>query len=316
MTCRVCGEAAGAATFTAREMMLGLGDAFEYVECAACGSLVLRDVPADLGAYYAPPYYSFGPPHRSRAWKRWLKRRIGRHRLRGGDPLGALLARLRGTPPEVRWIARAGLGIDAVVLDVGAGNGQLLLALHEYGISRLHGVDPFLPADVVHPEGIRVAAAGIGAATGPFDLVMFHHSLEHAPDPVDQLTMARQRLTPAGRVLVRVPLAAASWREYGAHWVELDAPRHLHVPTARGMERLAERAGLRVVDREYDTSAFELWGSEQYRRGIPLAAPESHGYGGRGDVFTAAEMRAFADRAAALNRSGEAGRAAFWLAPA
>lgn len=81
------------------------------------------------------------------------------------------------------------------------------------------------------------------------------------------------------------------------------------------MRSLAERAGLRVRRIESDTTGFELWASEQYRRDISLDDPRSH-WIGEGAVFTPRELRDFEQRAVALNRTGEAGRAAFWMSRA
>jgi SAM-dependent methyltransferase len=298
-------------------MMLGLRQQFEYLECDRCGALQIRDIPADLAPYYAPPYYSFEPARPAPALRRWLRRRLADHALGKGDPVGALLARLRGVPDVLRGIRAAGLDRDNRLLDIGAGEGQTLLTLRDYGFRRLLGVDPYIRADLSHENGIQVLRAGIDDVTGSFDLVMFHHSFEHVSDPAGALAAARQRLTPRGRVLIRMPVAAESWRRYGPDWVELDAPRHLHVHTVESLQLLARRAGLALTDVRWETTAFELWGSEQYRRDIPLSDPRSHFAfaGGRGEVFSRREMRRFAARARALNRAGTAGRAAFWLAP-
>jgi SAM-dependent methyltransferase len=312
--CRICGNDAGNRAFTAMEMMLGTRDRFGYQECGRCGALQIREIPADLAPYYAPPYYSFEPPRPVPPLKRWLKRRLARHLFGRLDPLGALLARAR-RPRELEWVRTAGLGPDAAILDVGAGSGDLLLSLRDYGFRRLLGVDPFLGHDLDHGNGVRVLATGLDAVADRFDLVMFHHSYEHVADPAATLAEARRRLTERGRILIRMPVAAESWRTYGADWAELDAPRHLHVHTAASLDVLARGAGLEVTTVRYDTDAFELWGSEQYRRDIPLADPRSHGVHGAGQVFTSQEMRAFQLRADALNRTGRAGRAAFWLAP-
>ena len=59
--CPLCGGRTGAATYEAREMMLGTRERFHYGECGACGTLVLLDVPSDLGRYYPDDYYSLRP---------------------------------------------------------------------------------------------------------------------------------------------------------------------------------------------------------------------------------------------------------------
>jgi SAM-dependent methyltransferase len=310
--CRICENTEGNREFVAKEMMLGTGDRFPYQECGRCGVLQIRKIPEDLSPYYAPPYYSFSAPYRTPPLRRWVKRRIARHRLGRTDPVGALLSRARRLR-EVEWARTAGVGLDGAILDVGAGSGQILLALHDCGFRDLLGVDPYLDADRRYEPGIRVLRAGIEDVRGPFDLVMFHHSFEHVADPAGTLAAARDRLAPGGCILIRMPVAGASWRTYGSDWVELDAPRHLHVHTPGSLALLAGRLGLAVETVHYDSDAFEIWGSEQYRRGIALADPRSHSYGGRGEVFSRTELEEFENRVQAMNRAGTAGRAAFWL---
>jgi SAM-dependent methyltransferase len=292
-------------------MLLGLGERHEYVECGGCGTLQIRRIPADPSRYYGPGYYSFTTPYRPPAMRRWLKRRLAAHVLGHFDPVGRLIAAARPLPRELEWVRRAGVGLDAAILDVGAGSGQLLLTLRDYGFVRLLGVDPLLDAGVTCEDGVKVLRKGLDEVEGTFDLVMFHHSFEHLADPAAALAAARDRLSPDGCVLIRTPIAAESWRTYGASWVELDAPRHLHVFTVEGMRMLARRQRMAVVDIAYDTTAFELWGSEQYARNIPLRRTSRLGSGR--NLFTAEEWKRFEARARELNESGLAGRGAFWL---
>ncbi|HUG40840.1 MAG TPA: class I SAM-dependent methyltransferase [Longimicrobiales bacterium] len=292
--------------------MTGTREVFPYLECGGCGSLQIADIPADLERHYGGGYYSFGRPVRGSPPKRWIKRLVAAGLLRP-DTVGArVLERVIGVPAPLHWVRTAGLGPGARILDVGSGSGQTLVTLAEYGFRSLTGVDPFVPESHEPIPGVRVLRAGLEDVRETFDLVMFHHSFEHLPDPLRSLRTARGLLRPRGTVLIRMPIVGESWRRYGPDWVELDPPRHLHVLSADGMGILAGRAGLRVRRVEYDTTGFELWGSEQYRRGIPLVDPRSH-LDGAGDVFGKEEMREFEARARELNRSGGAGRGAFWL---
>src|SRR5476649_121898 len=108
---------------------------------------------------------------------------------------------------------------------------------------------------------------------------MLHHVLEHLPDPRRSLQDARARLNPGGRILVRIPLAGSkSCRTYREHWFNLDPPRHLLVPSRRGMETLAQRSGLRVVRTEFDGVELGFLMSEHYRRDTPYAAKPRDGF--------------------------------------
>ncbi|HEY2481071.1 MAG TPA: hypothetical protein VGI30_02585 [Caulobacteraceae bacterium] len=49
-----------------------------------------------------------------------------------------------------------------------------------------------------------------------------------------------------------------------------------------------------MIDVQYDSQAFQFWGSELYRNGIPLTDPRAPGANRR-------ELAAYADRARALN---------------
>jgi hypothetical protein len=94
--------------------------------------------------------------------------------------------------------------------------------------------------------------------------------------------------------------------------VQLDAPRHLSVPTEAATRAAAAAAGLRVGRAWRDSDAIQFWGSEQYRLGIPLEDPRSVMHGGH--PFTAGQLRGWAARARALNRAGEGDSGCFVLA--
>lgn len=311
--CRICGNTSGNTAFDAREMMMGTREVFRYIECGGCGSLQIAEIPGDIGRHYGSGYYSFGRPFRNPLPRRWAKRLVAAGLMRPGSVAARSLERLIGVPAPLHWVRAAGLRLDARILDVGSGAGQTLVTLAEYGFRSLTGVDPFVAESHEPVRGVGVLKAGLEDVRESFDLVMFHHSLEHMVDPLEALRVVRARLRPGGTVLIRMPVVGASWRRYGPDWVELDAPRHLHVLSEPGMAVLAVGAGLRVLRVEYDTTGFELWGSEQYRRGIPLTDPRSH-LVGDGRVFSEEEMREFEATARKLNRTGGAGRGVFWLA--
>jgi hypothetical protein len=114
--------------------------------------------------------------------------------------------------------------------------------------------------------------------------------------------------------VIRVPVADSwAWRAYGTDWVQLDAPRHLFLHTRQSIELLSKRAGLKVVRVFHDSYAFQFWGSEQYRRGIPLRDPRSYGEDPQTDLFTATEIAEFERRSVKLNREAAGDSAGFVL---
>src|SRR5690349_17021613 len=100
-TCRVCGNAAGNRTFTAREMQFGFRDEFQYDECARCECLQIAAIPENLSKYYPKDYYSFrsdGPTvSYSRTGlagvkERFIVKRLTRHFFHRRTLLGGWLA--------------------------------------------------------------------------------------------------------------------------------------------------------------------------------------------------------------------------------
>jgi hypothetical protein len=133
------------------------------------------------------------------------------------------------------------------------------------------------------------------------------------PDPLQALKDFHRLLAPGRQVLVRIPVAAAAWEEYGPDWVQLDAPRHFFLHTERSMEILADRAGFRVRNVIYDSSESQFMGSEQYRMGIPLRDPRSYRVNPANSVFTPVQVAAYRERAMALNREHKGDSACFFL---
>ena len=311
-TCRICGGAAGA-SYAVREMMFGSREVFEYFQCESCACLQIAEIPRDLGRHYGEGYYSFAerPPRRG---IRAALTRARNHYLSGAaDPVGWAISRVK---PFLALSALRPLHLrhDARVVDVGCGGGELLLALQSIGFVNLLGVDPFVTGDLDLGGGLRVLHTDLGKIHGERDLVMFHHSLEHVADQHAELAAAHALLSPGGRCVVRIPTVSSfAWREYGVDWCELDAPRHLYLHSVKSIRLLAEAAGFRVDGIESDSTTFQFWGSEQYRRGIPLMREGSHAIAPAEGAFSRAELKAFAHRAAQLNRSRDGDQIVVYL---
>jgi SAM-dependent methyltransferase len=296
---------------TVREMMFGTGEPFSVQRCGGCGSLWLADGPDDLSPYYGEGYYSM----REHAWP---AARLGRVRSQvllrlGHDVVRRMADGWEGIPRFIWWLAGLGLGPRSRIADVGSGEGDLLFEMAAHGFADLWGFDPFIAGDLDRGP-VHLRRLGLDGGSGAFDMIMYNHALEHLDDPLAALVVARERLAPDGRILVRVPIAgSAADRRYREHWVSIDAPRHQYVPTELGLRRLAERAGLRVQHAFYDSTGFQFWGSEQYSRGIALQSRDSVATTPPG-VFSFDELARWESEALALNRERQGDTAGFILA--
>lgn len=322
--CRICGNGTGNRSHLAREMMFGLRDAFEYLECGRCGCLQVAEIPADLARYYPDTFGSLCAlrDRRPAPWMRWLWRRRARYALGERVTFGRVASRLLqhpkigiwGEPDPFTWLRRCGAGLDARILDVGCGTGSLLLALRDYGFTRSAGVDPMLPRTLRYSGGVRIHGGPLADVPGPFDVVMFHHCLEHVPDLLETLGEAGDRLAPDCWAIIRTPMVGGhAWRAYGIDWVQLDAPCHRHIPTLRSMRHLAQQAGLEIVAIEWNSFAVQFWGSEQYRLGIPLMDERSHLVSQSISPFERAQIESGEARARELNAKGDGDSTCFYL---
>lgn len=302
---------------TAREMMFGTKDTFAYRECETCGCVQIAAYPANIGEYYPAGYYSFQGDtgvRRSNPLVKWLRQSRALAALGQPTLAGSLVNRSVPPPECYRWLARVGMGLRSSILDVGCGNGLLLSTLHRDGVERLAGVDPFARDEARHQPGFRIYER---LADVPFqpDFMLLSHSLEHMPDQHAVFADLARIAGPNTWLCVRVPLANAAWRRYDTDWVQLDAPRHYYLHTARSLRHLADEAGFHVEHVDFDSNGMQFWGSEQIRRGIPLADPSGHAHalGGRGLLFSQGELERWEREAAELNRAEQGDQATFYL---
>lgn len=208
-----------------------------YRVCRRCGTARVARIPsaAELRAFYERHYPLFFAPEQ-----------ISDARV---DLFASLVDRLA--------VERGGRRL----LDVGCGGGHLLLAAQRAGWSVV-GTDVAheMCRASRHASGARVIQADSAALplkTGAYDAVTLVNVLDHLTDPPRVLTEAHRLLRETGRLAIRVPNGAfhrASRRALTllgpvGRWAGL-APYpvfHLYSFTARGLARLVEDAGFRVL---------------------------------------------------------------------
>lgn len=251
-------------TFLATERMLGLGGKFTYGTCAACGSVQLLTRPKDLGLYYPSTYYSLGRRQPSGRVRNFLKKIRMQAFLATGHSFFS--PRFGGY-----WLKKLRTKLTDRIADVGCGNGQLLYELHVSGFEEVHGFDPYLEKTEQVAAGLTLWKQELGQTDITFDVVMLHHSFEHLADPEAVLNTCFERLNPGGRLLVRCPVTdAEQWKTKQALWVQLDAPRHLSIPSTQGFVLAAKRAGFVLEEILFDATGFQFWGTALYELGEKL----------------------------------------------
>src|SRR5215211_2265320 len=233
VACLLCGEARLQALLHAydRKHKAPRWD-YHVVRCARCGLLFRHPGirPERLGDLYSSGNYA-----RFLAGK-YTRKRIRRHRVTMA-PFGRLFRKGRGRR----------------LLDFGCGNGLFLDIAHRRGFD-CHGVD-------LSPDAIEVARqkpSGQHAyhgtpteipqlAAGGFEVITMWSVLAHLARPVDDLTMLRSLMAPAGVLLLLTVNAAGlrlrhdleAWGGFTANHLAIYAPETLRL--------LLRRAGFGAV---------------------------------------------------------------------
>jgi len=203
----------------------------------------------------------------------------------------------------IRCVRKTGVGSGSKILDVGCGQGSLLLRLHQIGFASLTGVDPFIARDIDYGNGIKIHKKHIQDITGEFDLVMFNHSFEHIPDQENTLRQVSKILSPTGICMIRIPtVTSLPWRMYRENWVQIDAPRHVYLHSIESIRLLASRFNLTLLNYFYDSHALQFLGSEQYCRSIPLINDRSFLVNPKNSIFGKKEIENFETMSRLLNK--------------
>jgi 2-polyprenyl-3-methyl-5-hydroxy-6-metoxy-1,4-benzoquinol methylase len=287
-------------------MMMGMRDPFTYQECSDCGCLELISAPADWSRYYSNGYYSFNTVQSAHRWKVAIRRSMVAAEVLRIPVLGSIRRMLFGRSSILEALADAELTRAMKALDVGCGSGELIYLLREAGFNA-QGIDPYVADDLIDEYGVRVRRCRLSEIDGSWDLIMFNHSLEHMPDHLQVLKLVREKLSPGGCCLVRMPILQETWKSYGVNWVQLDAPRHLVLHTYGSFQLVARISGFTVDWSFCDSTGFQFWGSELYSHDIPLSQGRA--------AFSRSELREFERKADEFNQRMQGDQAVFLLRP-
>lgn len=229
--CRICGNESDGEILYVREMMQGTEEMFPYFICPHCSCIQILKIPENLETYYSKDYYSYKMPDIEEPEKKELNQKR--------------------------------------ILDVGCGAGKLLSKMAREGYSFLHGCDPFIKDNIFYKNGVKIYKKAIHEMDGEYDWIFLSDSFEHVTDPDEVMASVKRLLAPDGIVKIKVPVFPnIAYDLLGTHWYQLDAPRHIFIPSKKAMDLLADKHDLQVMKREYDSNLGQIVISYLYSKGF------------------------------------------------
>lgn len=248
-----CGNARATTLFT---LVLHDGLNLKVCQCSNCGVQFLNPQPTDhqLLPYYDTPYYGSSPEKFvgpiARLVRKWQAQRA------------AIVAR-RIDPPQH-------------VLDVGCGNGQFLLDLHNIGF-KVQGTELSGQSAARVPKpiagNIHVGdLCKLNLSPESYDAICMWHVLEHVPDPFAVCCEIYRLLKTDGWLFLSLPNTQSPEAAlFGKHWFHLDPPRHLFGLGTQSLTTLLEAAGFEVLK-------VNTWSLEQNPYGFMQSCLNAMGF--------------------------------------
>lgn len=315
MICAICGNEYNNTPYSIKEMFIGTRDEFEYFECSNCGCLQIKEIPVDLAKYYPENYYSY------QSKKNKIRRFFGEKRDSYVIFKSGLFGRIINffePSPYFQKIAKSNILFDKKrtrILDVGCGAGIMLQSFADMGFESLTGVDPLIEKD------IRIGSVQIYKKylkdlqkNNKYDLIIFNHSLEHIFDQIDTLQNVYKILSDNGTLIISIPIKTDYiWKKYDVNWVQIDAPRHLIIHTFKSIKILLDKINLKLTNYDFDSGPFQFYGSEQYKKNIPLKSAKSYYINPKSSIFTSKEINEFTKLSNKLNFMDQGDSATFYI---
>jgi len=248
------------------DRLFGRTKVHRIVRCLSCGFRYLSPRPANPQGDEAypedyPQYHKrLSRPSDKAADRglRGLKWRMDAHNLRclgyeleslpQSGPLARVLSPLRRKRFRHGVLPPRG---NCRMLEVGCGTGLFLYRHKDLGWETTGVEMSDAAAQAARDAGLDVHTGLVEESRlphGHFDVIVLMHVLEHIEDPAAVLRSLIPLLAPGGQIMAEIPNAdAAGMSWFGPYWFPLELPRHLSHFGLADLERLAERANVRLV---------------------------------------------------------------------
>ena len=134
------------------------------------------------------------------------------------------------------------------ILDLGFGNGQLLLALKHKGYNNLYGADFTDRAfSNLVSSGVKLKVSNIEERfpfDEEFDVIIMNNVIEHFLNPLKVLQNCSSKLSKTGKIILITPNAnALEFTLFKKYWAGFHAPRHTFLFNTKNIKLLGKNIG-------------------------------------------------------------------------
>ncbi len=138
------------------------------------------------------------------------------------------------------------------ILEIGYGNGELLVALKDLGYDNLYGCDfSSAASEKLSNKGIQVQVANVEKEipfNKEFDIILLNNVIEHFLDPAAVMKNCYSKLKPGGLLLLFTPNSKAiELSIFGKYWAGLHVPRHIHLFNQQNLQLMSKKSGFSSI---------------------------------------------------------------------
>lgn len=259
ISCNICGSQKNTTVFLLRDLYTNINDPtkFRLARCSSCGFSYLDPQPnyEELSPFYQHGYFVEPKNYAAKKGFYSFLRKIRRKFLP------------KFSPRFYKW----NLGdrtLPANFLDVGCATGAKdQRFINDFPRWNFFGVEPDAQAakSAASVKGLTVSRGFLKDARfsgGFFDIVLFHHVLEHTLDPLADIKESYRILKTNGKLIITVPnYGSFTAKIFGKYWRHLDIPRHLFHFRARDLKKMLNNAGFDVEKIQTETIQGSVFSS-------------------------------------------------------
>ena len=227
---------------------------WDLIKCNSCKSYFLLDPPKDkeMEFYYPKKYYT----HTATQSDNKLLMFVYDHHYKINRNFVSYCV-YHSLKNFVNMFPRRMIDRQLSLLDIGCGNGNLMLRFKKYGyICTGFDIDQNC-LEMALKQGLDVQSGDIFTIkfNKKFDVIIMNQVLEHVHDPNKYLEHIKSLLTPKGQLIISVPNSSClDFRILKDSWLSFQAPTHIFHFNLKSLHHLLIKSGFNIEKTDYSIS--------------------------------------------------------------